>query len=540
MRILIFICLLSSFGSYGQNYWPKNYIQPKLQLYDIIEDNDGGYLALTMMNNDGNSYLLKFDANANLLWKKCLNYKVNPALWAIHFIKDRFKNLYIVGASWDTDPLHGDAFVLKLDSCYNKVKCVVYTDTVYKEQQYVNWNIDFSDSLFFMAGWGFNRYSNQFIVVNKSNLLPKKVFNTPANSFGISYSNNNNGIYVPTVDRFYLQGGDTTEGAVRTAVLKLDKQSGDEVLYKFFGFEENLLSMGLAVFKNRHNSLNIFGVFRMIVNDNSYKDLSPILFECDTNLNLIKYQIYNDWLIDQNFDNVAQLNDSTYMLAITYRELGATQNSSEKIKLYKMNESGKLVDSFYLNSLGHTFYTEGGIRSIKLLKTFDNKMMCVFLEKDIDFKNPRITFLKFDENFKLDTTEYRNKKYDINCTILNDSINLADADICYLSGDSIFPLLELKKPLGIIPVPEKYKIAFYPNPITTTATFEFENFKADELKINLVDAKGAFVKEIYFSEKANQGKNEIKLNFDAIPTGLYFLTVYLDSNLKHTIKIIKE
>ncbi len=540
MRILIFICLLSSFWSHGQNYWPKNYSQPKLGLYDLIEDDDGGYLALTTKNNDGNSYLLKFDANANLLWKKCLAFKVKPELWATHFIKDKFKNLYIIGSSWDTDTLDGDAFILKLDSCYNKVKCVVYTDTVYKYQQYLYHNIDFSDSLFFMAGWGFNRYSNQFIVVNKSDLLPKKAFNTQANFESSDCFNDSSAVYLPADDYFYLKGGDTTVGALRTSILKLDKNSGQEILYKFLGFDENLLSIGMVLFKNKRNNLNVFALFRAIVDNYSYKESSPILFECDTNLNLIKYQIYNDWQIDQTFDNVVKLNDSTYILAMLYRELATPPTSLGKIKLYKMNESGKLLDSFYLKNLGHTFYTQEGFRIIRLIKTFDNKLMCVFLEKDIDFKNPRITFLKFDENFKLDTTEYRNKKYDINCSVLNDSINLSDATIYYLSADSTFPVLELKKPSGIIPVLEKYSVAFYPNPITTSATFEFENFKADELKIDLVDSKGAFIKEIYFSEKVNHGKNEIKLNFDAIAGGHYYLKVYLDSALKHTIKIIKE
>lgn len=93
-------------------------------------------MAIATINNDGNSYLLKFDANTNLLWKKCLPYQIKRELWATRFIKDEFKNTYIVGSYWGLDTTFGDLFILRLDSCFKKTKCVIYTDTVEPYQQF--------------------------------------------------------------------------------------------------------------------------------------------------------------------------------------------------------------------------------------------------------------------------------------------------------------------------------------------------------------------------------------------------------------------
>ncbi len=166
--------------------------------------------------------------------------------------------------------------------------------------------------------------------------------------------------------------------------------------------------------------------------------------------------------------------------------------------------------------------------------------MCAFLEEDKNGGNPKVTFIKFDENFKLDTIQYRIRNYDMGCNILNDSITLTDADIYYIHADSTFPLLSLSKPAGIINVPEQYKISFYPNPIKTNATFEFENSKEGEMKMLLFDNKGSMVKEMFYDKKMPIGKNITHLNFEPINKGIYYLTIFMNNEIMHTIKLIKE
>lgn len=536
--ILHLLCL--TLGN-SQNTWPKSYKQPQINLYEVIEDTDHGFLAIATINNDGNSYLLKFDANANLIWQKDLLFKIRPALWTTHFFKDCFKNTYLTGATWDTDSVYGDAFILKLDSCYNRIKCVVYTDTIEPEQQYFVWNNDFSDSLLFISGWGFNQFSNQILLLNKSDLLPKSIINTPTNTWLNTFYYDINSVYIPISDYFYLKGGDTTTGALRTAVLKLDRSTGKLNYYKFFGFDENILSDGYHIFKNTRNHLFVFSFFLQIPNNTLNKSLSPQIFESDTNGNMLNYKILRNDSVEEAFNNVIQFNDSTYIMSNIYTALGAPLHSIQRIKFYKLNDNLIISDSFYLNSIGKNFYFQDAISGIHLLKTFDNKIMCVFLERDIDFKNPRITFVKFDENFKLDTTQYRNLSYDLGCNIpTHDTLSLAGASMYYLHADTTFPLLELKKPTGIIPVAEKYKIAFYPNPIFKKASFEFENLKEGTLEIYLIDNKGKEVAILFKNKNTSAGKSIIPLEFENISSGIYYLKVISNNTLIHTIKVVKE
>lgn len=524
----------------SQNTWPKSYKQPQINLYEVIEDTDHGFLAIATINDDGNSYLLKFDANANLIWQKDLIFKVRPELWTTHFFKDRFKNTYIIGSTWDTDSIYGDAFILKLDSCYHRTKCLIYTDTMEPEQQYFAWNNDFSDSLFFIDGWGFNQFSNQFFLIDKSDLLPKSISNTSANSVLNTFYYDTNSVYLPFDDYFYLKGGDTAIGAIRTALLKLNRDNGKILYYKFFGFDENILSEGFHVFRNSLNRLFVFSMFRSIPGNFTYKEFCPLIYECDINGNKLSYKFIRNDSINETFNNVIQF-DKNYFMAIMYSTLGSPSNSIQKIKFYKLSEFANVVDSFYLNSLGKNFYFQPETSGIHMLKTFDNKIMCVFLERDIDFKNPRITFVKFDENFKLDTTEYRNLKYDLGCNIpIHDTISLAGASMYYLHAETTFPLLELKKPTGIIPVAEKYKIAFYPNPIINIAYFEFENLPKGKLEIYLMDNKGTEVAILFNKNNTSAGKSIIPLEFENISSGIYYLKVISNNTLIHTIKVLKE
>lgn len=540
-KIILLFLLFGFYFSQSQNIWPKSYKQPLINLYGIIEDSDHGFLAIATINDDGNSYLLKFDANANLIWQKDLIFKIRPELWTTHFFKDRLKNTYIIGSTWDTDSIYGDAFILKLDSCFDRTKCIIYTDTIEPEQQYFAWNNDFSDSLIFINGWGFNQFSNQFFLINKSDLLPKSISNTSANSVLNTFYYDTNSVYLPVLDYFYLKGGDTTIGAIRTTILKLDRNTGDKILYKFLGFDENLLSNGYHIFKNKRNRLFVFSYFRSIPNNSTYKELSPMIFEIDTNGNMLNFKVLRNDSIDETLNNVIQFNDSTYIMALSYVPLGASFNGLKQNKFLKLNDNMAIIDSFYLNSLGNKIFTQVVTRGIHMLKTFDHKIMCVFLERDIDFKNQRITFIKFDENFKLDTTQYRNLSYDLGCNIpTHDTLSLAGASMFYLHADTTFPVLELRKPTGIIPVAEKYKIAFYPNPIINKASFEFENLKEGALEIYLIDNKGQAVATLYQNKNASAATSVIPLEFENISSGIYYLKVISNNTLIHTIKVIKN
>lgn len=540
-NIITVVFLLLALCGKSQNTWPKSYAQPLIDLYSVIEDNDHGFLATATYNNDGNTWLLKFDANANLLWKKCLHYDKWPELWSTHFVKDRYKNLYLIGSTWDTDPVSGDAFILKLDSCYHKVNSVVYTDTLDKEQQYIGWNYDLNDSLLLLSAWGFNAFSNHLIFANKADLLPKKTWNCDGNTWLNNLLKTDNNAYLPFGAGFYLKGtNDTDVVARRTVLLKLDTTNGNRIFYKFFGFDENLLSNGYEAFKNKAGNIFVFSIFIDKVNDKTHIQYSPMVFECDTNGTMLNYKVISDETVTQSYCNAIQWSDSLYFLAMMYHKPNASLNSYYNIKFYRLNAQANRIDSFYMNNFGRKYFVNDAINNVHLIKTFDNKLMCVFVERDSDLTHPRITFYKFDTNFKPDTTQYRNLIYDAGCGVMNDTITLAGSPVIELEADTTYPYLKLDRPLGIIQVPKTLKLSFYPNPVKEQATLSFDNALQLNVRIELYDAGGRLVEQLYEQPGNPAGSENIIIQLTNYPAGMYYFKIYEGTELVHTVRCIKS
>jgi hypothetical protein len=540
MRILLSVLVLYCWTiTYSQVHWPKSYSQNYIDFYRIIQEDDGGFLTVCSYNNDGNSYLIKFDANGDLLWKKCLKYSKNYGFWATSLIKDKNNDIYITGNTWDTDSANGDAFIIKLDSCYNKTQAVIYTDTIDGDQQYFGYSYDFSDSLFFIEAWGFNKDGrNDHLIVNKKDLSPLRAYNSYGGSGICSSLNFNNAVYFELSDYFHLKGGDTSIVALRGFTLKLEKKTGDIKFYKFFGYDNDILTIGINVF-NSGNQLHVFCCFVLMANNTIHKEYCPMMIESDTNGNMISYKFFDDSSIQQDLNNVLKFNDSIYIMAIVYRELN-TNGNSYKIKFIKSDNKGNVLDSFYMNNWGRKFFYKPGAESVRLFKTSDNKIMCVFNEKDTFGSNARITFLRFDENFKLDTTEYRNIKYNSGCNIKSDTMTLDNYLLVNVLSESIGEELKLHLVDGIAQVPAQARAVFYPNPVKNNATFEFENINSGPERIILTDSKGSFIRELYYNHDSESGNLHLQFDLSNLCSGIYFITVYGNDELRHTIRLVKE
>lgn len=540
--LAITVFLFSHWFTFAQNNWPKSYAMPGIYLYNVIEDVDHGFLAVAQYNYDGNTYLLKFDANANLLWQKCLHYTLSPELWVTHFVKDRFKNTYLIGCTYDTDPASGDAFILQLDSVYNKVKGLVLTDTVSKEQQYLGCSFDFSDSLVLINGWGFNKWSNSnLLFIKKSDFGIKSILNS---SCGSGYNNQaraNSSNYYTWTDWHYLKGGDTNLVAIRAPLLKIDTFTQQIKFYKFFGFDNNLLSSGYKLFLNSKNNLFVFSGFISVDNNVIHNKIySPMIFECDTNGKSIRYGVFNDLKINQEFSDVIKFDDSLYYLSMSYTENSSGLNAVRKIKILKFLENGARPDSIYLNNNGKNNFINGSLGCTFLIKTFDNKIMCVINEVDSNFSHPRISFVRLDANLKKDTTEYKNLQYDFGIKVPNDTITLSGSPIAYLHTDSTYQMLKFEKPNGVITLPVVNQYSFYPNPVKESATLNFQNPHNEFVELVLFNSEGKFIQEMYAGPGGPNLQENISIHFKLIPTGIYFIKVFVGHHLQHTIKIVKE
>lgn len=541
--VLLLIFLLAVFGIIiGQNAWPKSYPQQGIYMYNVIEDIDHGFLAIAQYNYDGNTYLLKFDANANLLWKKCLHYIKTPEVWASHFIKDRFYNTYLIGTAWDTDPVKGDAFILHLDSAYRKVKSMVFTDTVGSDPQYFGCSFDFNDSLLTIFGSGFNQFSNHFLFIRKPDFSIHSVYNNEGGAVLNNMLSLNHSNYFTFREWYHLKGGDTNLAAIRTPILKFSDNGKNIKYFKFFGYDNDLLSHGNKLFCNTKGAIFVFSTF-ISERDGSIqnKRYSPMAYECDTNGKMLNYHILCDSLINQELYDVLQFYDSTYFMMMDWYT-GSTSGAGSrihKVKIYKLDANANRIDSIYLTNNGKPFYKDGHSSSF-LIKTFDNKIMCVLNEVDSNFSNPRITFVRLDANLKPDTTEYRNFQYDYGLSIPSDTITLSGSPITYLHADTTYPELKLEKPSGAIKIPEAIHYAFYPNPVKETATLNFQNSHNSFVEIVLFNTNGQLIQELYNRPGEVSGEECIPLNFTTIKPGMYYIKVFLAHHLQYTIKIVKE
>ena len=541
--VLLLILLFAVFRvTMGQNTWPKSYAQPGIFMYNVIQDIDHGFLVVAQFNYDGNTYLLKFDANANLLWKKCLHYIKTPELSATHFIKDHFYNTYIIGTTWDTDPVMGDAFILQLDSTYRKVKSMVYTDTVGNDQQYFGCSFDFNDSLLTVFGSGFNQFSNHFLFIRKPDFSVHSIYNTEGGSVLNNILSLNNSNYFTFRDWYHLKGGDTNLAAIRTPILKFSASGKDLKYFKFFGYDNDLLSHGYKLFYNKKGTIFVFSSYFSERNGSiQNKRYSPMVFECDTNGEMLNYRVYSDSLINQELYDVLQFYDSTYFMLMDWYT-GSTSGSGlkiRKIKIYKLDANANRIDSVYLTNNGKSYYKDGHSSSF-LIKTFDNKIMCVLNEVDSNFSNPRISFVRLDANLKQDTTRYRNLQYDFGLSIPNDTLTLSSSPITYLHADTTFPELKLEKPSGTIKLQEVTRYAFYPNPVKETATLSIQNPHNGFVEIVLFNANGQLVQEMYKRPGEGYGEECIPLNLATNTPGMYYIKVFVAHHLQHIIKIVKE
>ncbi|MBN1971879.1 MAG: T9SS type A sorting domain-containing protein [Candidatus Delongbacteria bacterium] len=64
----------------------------------------------------------------------------------------------------------------------------------------------------------------------------------------------------------------------------------------------------------------------------------------------------------------------------------------------------------------------------------------------------------------------------------------------------------------------------YPNPFNSTTTLNYVMSISSEVKITIYDAIGRTIKEIYMD--AHEGENNLKLNFEGLPSGVYYIQLH--------------
>nr|MBA3900123.1 T9SS type A sorting domain-containing protein [Bacteroidota bacterium] len=78
----------------------------------------------------------------------------------------------------------------------------------------------------------------------------------------------------------------------------------------------------------------------------------------------------------------------------------------------------------------------------------------------------------------------------------------------------------------------------YPNPTYNKATVEFTVDRNQEVTIAIYDSKGAFVKEVFKGMAIESLNHKVEINSGDIATGIYFVRMSNDTEVKH-IKLVR-
>lgn len=91
--------------------------------------------------------------------------------------------------------------------------------------------------------------------------------------------------------------------------------------------------------------------------------------------------------------------------------------------------------------------------------------------------------------------------------------------------------------MGVAESKENFKLKAYPNPVEHILSVEFAASNDQQVELNLLNVSGK--KLLTKSIKAIKGANKIQLDLGAYPSGVYFVTLYLNQK-RENIRVVKS
>lgn len=76
----------------------------------------------------------------------------------------------------------------------------------------------------------------------------------------------------------------------------------------------------------------------------------------------------------------------------------------------------------------------------------------------------------------------------------------------------------------------------FPNPVTTTATFEFKIPSTSKVQVSLLNIIGAHIKS-YINEVRAAGKQSVQFSVDELQRGTYFMRLSINGEVIKTVKV---
>jgi hypothetical protein len=460
----------------------------------VIESYDKGYVILSSASDYKYTYLLKTDINGAILWDKYYgegNYSNIPVN-----IEQTMDYGYIISGTMSKYGTK-DAFILKLNSCFEKEWCkVLYTNNYYDDYgRRINQLPDGGYLLLtrYYEGLEHGKRIHLHRFNSEGELLWQQSFGDSdtlifgEDGYDLDIINDNE--YLITAYCYYPDSGQSG-GWVRPLLIKADS-SGNTQWETIWGSTEYYY--GTIYNSTFDKTMNIYTIGFHIGEDGQY----PAMIKTTSDGQELFFVNLNDTAYFGQGQTVTFMEDSNIFIALGWKGIDQIWHNG----FMKVDTLGSFLGYKEVVPLSNALYSTA--------RTFDNKFITVGIHYD---ENSRwvIYAFKLNSDLEYDTLFTTPFIYDSLCPyeITSDTTDM-DCDILVLVDDQFVPL-------------DKVKMQIYPNPSRDKATISYPDVThSSQREIIILNSLGIEVKHISLIK----GDEETELNVSGLPAGIYFVVM---------------
>jgi len=502
MKILnIFIIILLAFVikfSSAQD-WVRIYSSNQgdgLGARGVIESYDKGYIIISDANNYKLGLILKTDINGYERWK--IGFRANAYKIIPESIEQTVDFGYIIAGSMSKYGT-SDAFILKLNSCFEKEWCkVLLTDNYYDDYgQDVKQLPDGGYVLLTRYYNGINpghrinlhRMDQNGEMIWQNNLADNDSLLFNEEGFNLLIINENE--YLITGYGYYPNPGGTM-GYRRPLLIKVDS-TGNDHWETIWGANDYFYG------RPWYNSIvdNQGGIYNVgyKVDDGTRK---PVLFKTNENGQEDYYTILNDTCYYGEAAVPTWMEDSMIYTAIGWQFI----DQSWFWGFFKIDTLGNIIN--------YKDMSDPLVSVISTVRTFDNKYLSAAIEYNEELNRFEIWSFKLNSDLEYDTIYNAPFIYDYLCPyeITSDTTDL-DCDILVLIDDQFVPL-------------EQVQIKIYPNPANDKITVSYPDVTRSRPRyVVVLNTMGTTIKQVRLA----LGDEETEIDVSSFPAGVYFVAI---------------
>jgi hypothetical protein len=513
---ILLVLALFSLSANSQVTFQKTFGSPNVDIGNYVEQTtDGGYIITGHATNfilgaNQDIYLIKTDSSGDMEWSKTYRGTDNETATCVQQTSDG--GYIICGFYYFGSGPQYRGFLIKTnsvgDTLWTKTFGNVLNELLSLKQT--------SDGGYIVGGlYQTGTYDASLVIKlnNTGNIIWSKKYGSGLSVDDLLFISE----IQQTTDGGYIACGNGNCGNCPMFLLKLNTV-GDTVWSKIY--EPNLFS-GNSVKQTQDGGYIIGGVYHTGgAND------GPVFIKTDVSGNIVWNKVYtmSNW---GKIKFLYQTNNGGYIAVLA--------NNSSEIYLLK------------LNSLGNYLWCK------KFQPTGSEEVRCVQQTTDGGYIfsgngyysiNSEILLIKTDSMggscnevpYLISATTQTITSRSALCPVTNLSIPLTSLSSIYVNSPATIENT-LCTTVGVNNVVNKNVISVYPNPASNLLNLEFQSNKLEKVNIEMINLLGEKVFSKTFQTQI--GENNIQLEVDKIPSGIYLLQIKGKDNI-FIQKVIKE